>query len=190
MAFPIEYAGRQHTGENIRLCSLIVHESRHLHSYNDDTNKVYNKLIVIRCHPLVVIVNTVRCLCLSNYMRACVFRRPRKSLTSPDAEKTSAATQRPAEELRNWQVSYYSGQLLMMAHHTHMLHCFDYILHSSLVERLVMRSFSSDLLNVMCCRSMCIHACTQCHAHMPVYCVCHGAQSSANYNPCTNMRKM
>ena len=80
--------------------------------------------------------------------------------------------------------------MLMMAHHTHMLHCFDYILHSSLVERLVMRSFSSDLLNVMCCRSMCIHACTQCHAHMPVYCVCHGAQSSANYNPCTNMRKM
>ena len=47
-------------------CSLIVHESRHLHSYNDDTNKVYNKLILIRCHPLVVIVNTVRCLCLSN----------------------------------------------------------------------------------------------------------------------------
>ena len=42
MAFPIEYAGRQHTGENIRLCSPIVHESRHLdlHSYNDDTNKV------------------------------------------------------------------------------------------------------------------------------------------------------
>ena len=36
-------------------------------------------------------------------MRACVFRRPRKSLTSPDAEKTSVATQRPAEELRNWQ---------------------------------------------------------------------------------------
>ena len=66
MAFPMEYAGRQHNGENIRLCSLIVHESRHLHSYNDDTNKVYNKLIHIRCHPLVVIVNTVRCLCLSN----------------------------------------------------------------------------------------------------------------------------
>ena len=66
MAFPIEYAGRQHTGENIRLCSLIVHESRHLHSYNDDTNKVYNKLILIRCHPLVVIVNTVRCLRFSN----------------------------------------------------------------------------------------------------------------------------
>ncbi len=90
----------------IRLCSLIVHESRHLHSYNDDTNKVYNKLILIICHPLVVIVNTVRCLCLSNYMRACVFRRPRKSLTSPDAEKTSAATQRPGEELPNWQVPY------------------------------------------------------------------------------------
>ena len=66
MAFPIEHAGRQYTGENIRLCSLLVHESRHLHSYNDDTNKVYNKLILIRCHPLVVIVNTVRCLCLSN----------------------------------------------------------------------------------------------------------------------------
>ena len=66
MAFPIEYAGRQHTGDNIRLCSLIVHESRHLHSYNDDTNTLYNKLILIRCHPLVVIVNTVRCMCLSN----------------------------------------------------------------------------------------------------------------------------
>ena len=39
-------------------------------------------------------------------MRAYVFRRPRKSLTSPDAEKTSAATQRPGEELRNWQVPY------------------------------------------------------------------------------------
>ena len=39
-------------------------------------------------------------------MRACVFRRPRKSLTSPDAVKTSAATQRPGEELRNWQVPY------------------------------------------------------------------------------------
>ena len=51
MAFPIEYAGRQHTGDNIRLCSLIVHQSRHSHSYNDDINKVYNKLILIRCHP-------------------------------------------------------------------------------------------------------------------------------------------
>ena len=60
--------------------------------------------VLIRCHPLVVIVNTVRCLCLSN---ACLrISRPRKSLTSPDAEKTSAATQRPGEELHNWQVPY------------------------------------------------------------------------------------
>ena len=42
-----------------------------------------------------------------NKMLVCSFLGARKSLTSPDAAKTSAATQRPAAELRNWQVPYY-----------------------------------------------------------------------------------